>query len=52
MGFDTDPDTFMDIGIVNYICGNNWGTIQSFVESELINEGGLRNSSSGSIFYL
>lgn len=32
---------FMDIGIVNYICGNDWGTIQSFIESELINEGGL-----------
>ena len=31
----------MDIGIVNHICGNDWATIQSFMESELINEGGL-----------
>ena len=32
---------FMDIGIVNHICGNDWRTIHSFMESELINEGGL-----------
>lgn len=38
---------FMDIGIVNHICGNDWRTIQSFMESELINEGGLAEQFTG-----
>lgn len=32
---------FMDIGIANHICGNDWITIQSFVGSELVNEGAM-----------
>jgi predicted AAA+ superfamily ATPase len=32
---------FMDIGIANHICGNDWITIQSFLDSELVNEGSL-----------
>lgn len=32
---------FMDIGIVNHICGNDWITLQSFLDSELVNEGSL-----------
>jgi predicted AAA+ superfamily ATPase len=32
---------FMDIGIVNYISGNDWITIQSFIDSDLVNEGPL-----------
>ncbi len=32
---------FMDIGIVNHISGNDWITIQSFIDSDLVNEGAL-----------
>ncbi|QTA80898.1 DUF4143 [Desulfonema limicola] len=32
---------FMDIGIVNHICGNDWIYINSFMEKELVNEGVL-----------
>jgi len=32
---------FMDIGMVNHICGNDWASIQSFQDIELINEGSL-----------
>jgi len=32
---------FMDIGIVNHICGNDWIYINSFMENELVNEGAL-----------
>ncbi|MDM8536786.1 ATP-binding protein [Desulfobacterales bacterium HSG17] len=32
---------FMDIGIVNHICGNDWIYINSFMEKELVNEGAL-----------
>ncbi|SLM30302.1 conserved hypothetical protein [Desulfamplus magnetovallimortis] len=32
---------FMDIGIANHICGNDWRTLHSFMEHELVNEGGL-----------
>lgn len=32
---------FMDIGIANHICGNDWITIRSFIETELVNEGTL-----------
>ncbi|VEN73281.1 conserved hypothetical protein [Candidatus Desulfarcum epimagneticum] len=32
---------FMDIGIVNHICGNDWTEIKSFLGSQLTNEGGL-----------
>lgn len=32
---------FMDIGMVNHICGNDWITLQSFVDHELVNEGSL-----------
>ncbi len=32
---------FMDVGLANHICGNDWITIQSFVESELVNEGAM-----------
>jgi hypothetical protein len=31
----------MDIGIVNHICGNDWISIQSFMDSQLVNEGAL-----------
>ncbi|MBF0450439.1 MAG: ATP-binding protein [Candidatus Magnetomorum sp.] len=32
---------FMDIGIVNHICGNDWITIQSLIDTQLVNEGPL-----------
>jgi len=32
---------FMDIGMVNHICGNDWTTIASFEKGRLVNEGGL-----------
>ncbi len=32
---------FMDIGMVNHICGNDWITIQSFENTRLVNEGSL-----------
>ncbi len=32
---------FMDIGIVNHICGNDFRTIQSLLTHKVINEGGL-----------
>lgn len=32
---------FMDIGIVNHICGNDWIYINSFMEKELVNKGSL-----------
>ncbi len=32
---------FMDIGMVNHICGNDWITLQSFIDRDLVNEGSL-----------
>jgi len=32
---------FMDVGMVNHICGNDWITIQSLNDRDLINEGAL-----------
>lgn len=32
---------FMDIGIANHICGNDWLYISSFMDKELVNEGAL-----------
>ena len=32
---------FMDIGMVNHICGNDWLYISSFMKNELINKGAL-----------
>ncbi|KPA17615.1 ATPase AAA [Candidatus Magnetomorum sp. HK-1] len=32
---------FMDIGIVNHICGNDWISIQSLMDKQLVNEGPL-----------
>ncbi len=32
---------FMDIGIANHICGNDWLYISSFLEHELVNEGAI-----------
>lgn len=32
---------FMDVGMVNHICGNDWITVKSFNERNLINEGAL-----------
>lgn len=32
---------FMDIGIMNYICGNDWTFLQSFPDHELVNEGAI-----------
>lgn len=31
----------MDIGIVNHICGNDWISIQSLMDKQLVNEGPL-----------
>ncbi|MFH2059876.1 MAG: ATP-binding protein [Pseudomonadota bacterium] len=32
---------FMDIGMMNYICGNDWTFLQSFPDHELVNEGAI-----------
>jgi len=32
---------FMDIGMMNFICGNDWTFLQSFPDHELINEGAI-----------
>jgi predicted AAA+ superfamily ATPase len=32
---------FMDIGIMNHICGNDWTYLQSFPDHELVNEGAI-----------
>lgn len=32
---------FMDIGIANHVCGNDWLYISSFMDNELVNEGAL-----------
>jgi predicted AAA+ superfamily ATPase len=32
---------FMDIGMMNFICGNDWSFLQSFPDHELINEGAI-----------
>jgi len=32
---------FMDIGMMNHICGNDWTFLQSFPDHELVNEGAI-----------
>ena len=32
---------FMDIGLMNHICGNDWTFLQSFPDHELVNEGAM-----------
>lgn len=32
---------FMDVGMMNYICGNDWTFLQSFPDHELVNEGAI-----------
>ncbi len=32
---------FMDIGMMNYICGNDWTFLQSFPDHEFVNEGAI-----------
>lgn len=32
---------FMDIGMVNHICGYDWRTMATFDERQLVNEGGI-----------
>ncbi len=32
---------FMDIGMMNHICGNDWTFLQSFQDHELVNEGAI-----------
>lgn len=32
---------FMDIGMMNHICGNDWTVLQSFPDHELVNEGAI-----------
>ncbi len=32
---------FMDIGMMNHICGNDWAFLQSFPDHELVNEGAI-----------
>lgn len=32
---------FMDIGIMNHICGNDWTFFQSFQDHDLVNEGAV-----------
>jgi len=32
---------FMDIGVMNHICGNDWTFLQSFPDHELVNEGAV-----------
>ena len=32
---------FMDIGMMNYICGNDWTFLKSFPDHELVNEGAI-----------
>lgn len=32
---------FMDIGMMNYVCGNDWTFLRSFRDHELINEGAM-----------
>jgi len=32
---------FMDIGMMNHICGNDWTLLQSFPDHELVNEGAI-----------
>ncbi|MGM0395351.1 MAG: ATP-binding protein [Thermodesulfobacteriota bacterium] len=32
---------FMDVGLMNHICGNDWTYLQSFPEQDLVNEGAI-----------
>jgi predicted AAA+ superfamily ATPase len=32
---------FMDVGMMNYICGNDWTFLQSFPDHQLVNEGAI-----------
>ncbi len=32
---------FMDIGMMNHICGNDWAFLQSFTDHKLVNEGSI-----------
>lgn len=38
---------FMDIGIVNYICGNNYSDLKTMLTSKSINQGGLAEQFAG-----
>ena len=32
---------FLDVGLANHVCGNDWLTLQSMTDSQFVNEGGL-----------
>ncbi len=41
---------FMDIGMMNHICGNDWTFLQSFLDHELVNEGAIAEQFIGQHF--
>lgn len=41
---------FMDIGMMNHICGNDWTFLQSFPDHELVNEGAIAEQFIGQHF--